>query len=86
MKIVGVELKPLAPKHYHTEIDVTVADASGYRYTIGVDVYGYFPAPSQRELDGGWDIEYGMDHVETHAEYAIALAIVEALKEKGMGW
>lgn len=80
MKIVSVELKPLPSKHYHTEIDVTVEDASENRYKIGVDVYGYFPEPSQRELDNGWDIDYGMDHVETHAEYTIALAIVEALK------
>lgn len=82
MKIKQVELKPLASKHYSTEISVYVEDALGQEYSLGIEVYGYFPAPSQRELDGGWDIDYGMDHVETHAEYEIALAIVEVLKGK----
>lgn len=83
MRIKSVELEPLARKHYTTDVRVCVEDAWGDDYIIGIKVCGYFPAPSQRELDKGWDIEDGMDHVETHAEHMIALAIVEALKERG---
>lgn len=82
MKVKSVELKPLSSKHYSTEVSVYVEDAFGQEYVVSVEIYGYFPAPSQRELDRGWEIDYGMDHVETHAEYTIALAIVKALKGK----
>lgn len=82
MYIKSVKLKPLATKHYSTDIEVWVEDAKGYEYALGIKIFGYFPSPSQRELDGGWDVEQGMDHVETQAEYEIGLAIVKALKEK----
>lgn len=36
--------------------------------------------PSQRELDRGYNEDYGMDHVESDSSYQVALKILEALK------
>ena len=82
MKIKSVTLEPLRFKHYATEIIVEVYDEFGFPNDMCVSVSGYFPSPSQREIDKGWEPDYGMDHVETEAEYKIALAIVEALNGK----
>lgn len=82
MKVTNVELKPLETKHYMTQLNIFVEDEDGQEWRIGAEVYGYFPKPSQRELDTGWEPDYGMDHVETDAEHKIALAIVEALTGK----
>lgn len=82
MKIKDVILEPLESKHYLTEVVVYVEDAHGREWTVGVDIHGYYPNPSQREFDDGWEPDRGMDHVETEAEYKIALAVAEALKGK----
>lgn len=82
MKVKSIELKPLERKHYTTELNIFVEAEYGQEWRIGVDVYGYYPKPSQREIDAGWEPDMGFDHVETEAEHKIALAIVEALKEK----
>lgn len=80
VKVKEVFLKELQGKHYTTEVAVVVEHEDGSVYLLGVDVYGYFPRPSQREIDKGWEPDYGVDHVESEAEYKVALAIVEALK------
>lgn len=80
MKIKSVTLEPLRDKHYSTDLVVEVYDEFGFPNDILISIAGYYPAPSQRELDKGWELEYGMDHVETHAEYSLALLIKEALE------
>lgn len=80
MKIKEVFLRELEGKHYSTEVSVVVEDEKGEVYACGVEIYGYFPKPSYREYMKGWEPDMGMDHVETEAEYKIALAIVDALK------
>lgn len=82
MKIKSVELEPLELKHYTTKISIFVEGEGGQEWRIGAEVYGYFPKPSQREIDAGWEPDQGFDHVETDAEHKVALAIVEALKGK----
>lgn len=80
MKIKSVTLEPLRGKHYHTEILVEVYDEWGMPNDIWINISGYYPSPSQREIDKGWEPDDGMDHVETQAEYGLALIIKEALE------
>lgn len=75
-KIDSVELLPLPSKHYSTEVEVYVNN----RY-FRVDVCGYGPKPSKRELDNGWIPEYGMDHVESEEHLFLANLIKEALEK-----
>lgn len=85
MKLVGVSLQPLKPKHYETQIELRVEDDNGRKYFLGVSVYGHYPYPSRRAIEEGWEEGDGMDHVESEAEYAIASIIyrrLSALVEK----
>jgi hypothetical protein len=81
MKIERVELAPLEGKYYETSIYVDVSDETGY-YTFRVDITGYYPKPSQREVDNGWEPDYGMDHAEPKACHRIAEMIVDCLLDK----
>jgi len=80
VKVKSVTLEPLRDKHYSTDLVVEVYDQMGFPNDILISISGYYPAPSQRELDKGWEPDYGMDHVETEAEYCLALVIKEALE------
>jgi hypothetical protein len=69
-------IEPLKGKYYGTEI------------TNGSDVIkvwtGYTGKVSQRELDEGWNEEYGFDHVESDKDYKLACIICEALNKEEM--
>lgn len=82
MKIKSASLQPLRGKHYVTEVFVNVTDESGDYYTVRIDLAGYYPKPSQREIDNGWEPDEGMDHVEPEACHLIAEMIVDCLLEK----
>jgi hypothetical protein len=75
MKLGSVELGELPDKHYATEVFAEVNDG-----TFRIDICGYGPKPSKRELDNGWQMDYGMDHVESEEHLFLANLIVEALK------
>lgn len=81
MKFKSVTIKPLSWKHYETELVVEVYDQFGFSNDVSISISGDYPAPSQRELDNGWEPDDGMDHVETEAEYVVALIIKEALEK-----
>lgn len=81
MKIKSVTLEPLRSKHYSTDLVVEVYDQFGFPNDICITISGYYPKPSQREVDKGWEPDYGMDHVETEAEHILALIIKEALEK-----
>jgi hypothetical protein len=84
MKIKSVELRHLDPygKYYETEVLVKVEDEIWRCFTIRIDITGYYPKPSQREIDNGWEPDEGMDHVEPEACHLIAEMIVDCLLEK----
>lgn len=75
MRITNVELIPLGGKHYATEVFVEV---NGNQFRV--DICGYGSRPSQRELDNGWEYDYGMDHVEGEEHLFLANLVMEALK------
>lgn len=83
VKIIDVELLPLTDKYYETCIGVEVEDIFGFKQYVTINLFGGDTYPSKRELDKGWEPEYGMDHVETEATYTIAKIIIEALKKHG---
>jgi hypothetical protein len=76
VKILSVELKPLSPKYYETELIVTVEDSEGYANNLHVRIYGFGRKPSKRELEVGWDPEEGMDHVESECAFFLAEKIL----------
>lgn len=80
MKVVTTYLEPLRSKHYDTGIDVEI-EKDGSVYDLRISISGYYPKPSKRELEKGWDPEFGMDHVENEAELFLAEKIVEALSK-----
>jgi hypothetical protein len=82
MKIKSASLQPLRSKYYETEIFVNVDDENGDYYTVRIDLTGHYPKPSQREIDGGWEPDEGMDHVEPEACHLIAEMIVACLQKE----
>lgn len=76
MKIGKVEIQPLESKHYETCLIVEVD-----RRPFKVSICGYGPKPSQREIDNGWEPEYGMDHVESEEHLFLAHKIMGALSD-----
>ena len=74
MKIDSVELQPLPSKHYETSVVVRI---DGLHFTINICGYGL--TPSQREIDNGWEPDYGMNHVESEEHLFLAQKIMEAL-------
>jgi len=77
-----VTIKPLPQKHYYTELEVKYEDGSCAvvhifdGYTCGGSI------PSDREIDSGWEPEFGTDHVESATVYETALLIKESLEGK----
>jgi hypothetical protein len=80
MNVVAVNLRPLPSKHYSTEIGLVV-NLDGHNYNLYIEISGYAPVASTREIARGWDPEDGMDHTESEAHYRIAKAICACLKE-----
>ena len=83
VKVIGVEHVPLSGKYYETSILVDVEDMFGFKHQVTINLFGDDCYPSERELDKGWEPDYGMDHVETEATHIVASIIVEALKKHG---
>ena len=84
MKISNVELEPLPSKHYETTIIVTF-DVGQYRKNrikFCVNICGDGTSPSQRELDRGWEPDYGVDHVESEEHLFLAQKIIDALQRE----
>jgi hypothetical protein len=68
------KIKPLSGKYYGTEIEGDNGDS--------ICIWTPFSTPvSTRELEGGWDEEYGIDHCESQKDYEYALVICEALNK-----
>jgi len=80
MKIVDVNIRPLASKHYSTDLEVTVL-VDGNEYTIMVSIAGYTPHASHREKARGWEPDWGMDHTESETHLALAHLIAHALAD-----
>jgi len=72
-----VEIEPLECKHYSTNIHADLPNNE----SIHVKVAGYNSKPSPRELDNGWEPDYGMDHVEGDKVYEVACRIKELLED-----
>lgn len=73
MKVVDVSLKPLPNKHYSTDLTVTFDSGE----TFDVEISGYGSTPSQREVDNGWEPDFGMNHVESEGHLFLAQKIKE---------
>ena len=82
VKITEVELHPLKGKFYSTEISAGFVDETGNHGSMYIEISGYHSQPSEREVEKGWEPDWGMDHVEGQAQYEIAKAIVDMLKGK----
>jgi hypothetical protein len=78
MKVIDVNLMPLPSKHYSTDVWVTVS-VEGHEYSLLVSVAGYAPKASSREIERGWEPDWGMDHTESEAHLDIAQRVVTAL-------
>ena len=76
MKVTEVELQPLPSKHYETSLIVEV-DGRPFK----VSICGSGSKPSQREINNGWEPEFGMDHVESVEHLFLARKIMEALSD-----
>lgn len=72
MKITKVELADLPCKHYSTDLYATVEGDEGEEYVFTVSISGYGPKPSSRELEKGWEPDWGMDHVESEMHLFLA--------------
>ena len=72
MKITEVELADLPCNHYSTDLYVTVESDEGYEYAFTVSISGYGSKPSHRELEKGWEPDWGMDHVESDVHLFLA--------------
>ena len=78
MNIVAANLRPLLGKHYSTEVSLVV-NLDGHNYNLYIDISGYAPVASTREIARGWEPEDRMDHTESEAHYRIAKAICDCL-------
>ena len=79
MKILFSEIEPLRGKHYETTVHVDVF-YEGRTSTFRLDICGTGSMPSDREIERGWEPDYGMDHVESQEAYLLA-KILETLAE-----
>ena len=67
-------IKPLEGKYYGTKI------SNGKDQ---ITVWTSFSTPvSSREIEEGWDEDYGYDHVESEKDYRMALVICSALNKE----
>lgn len=79
--ITKVELSPLKSKHYATQLIVWVG-GNGYDndgIPFSVSITGMGTSPSVRELEKGYYIDEGLDHVESKEHLLIAESILEKL-------
>jgi hypothetical protein len=81
MKVVDVNILPLESKHYSTDLSVDV-DVDGHIYTMLVSISGYAPRASIREVDRGWEPDWGMDHIESETHFALAHMIASSLADQ----
>jgi hypothetical protein len=81
MNITRIELEDLPSKHYSTELSVT-AEQNGDEYDFTINISGYGPKPSRRSLEGGWEPDWGMDHVESDIHLFLA-EMIKTYFEKG---
>jgi len=72
MKITKVELAGLPCKHYSTDLYATVKSDEGEEYVFTVSISGYGLKPSRRELERGWEPDWGMEHVESEEHLFLA--------------
>ena len=73
-----VTLIPLEGKYYSTEL---LVEDENWEGSVYITVAGHPTwTPSPREIENGWEPDYGMDHVEDHGTYNVALIIKEALE------
>ena len=79
MKILKAEILDLQCKHYDTVVGLDIEGDDGEEYHLSISIAGYFPKPSKRELERGWEPDWGMDHIESEAHLEIAKKIVETL-------
>ena len=80
MKILSSEIEPIRGKYYETSIHVEVS-YEGRTSTFRIDICGSGSTPSDREIEHGWEPDYGIDHVESQEAYLLAQKIVETLTE-----
>jgi hypothetical protein len=80
VKILNARLQPLDCKHYDTSIHIDLEDDMGQEHYMTISISGYYSKPSERELDRGWEPDWGMDHVESEAHLELANKIMEALQ------
>lgn len=74
MDVNNVKIEPLGCKHYETRVSLTV---EGRSFTISISGNG--KQPSERELENGWEPDFGMDHVESKEHLFLAQSIKKAL-------
>lgn len=68
-----VEIKPLEGKYYSTDLVVT---SDKWDNPLYISIAGHSTwEPSPREIENGWDPDYGMDHVESFHAWQVALSI-----------
>ena len=77
MKITKIELVDLPIKHYSTDVLVTVEN-EGEDYEFKISILGCGPKPSYRELERGWEPDWGMDHVESDIHLFLAQRLMES--------
>lgn len=79
MKVISAEVEELPSKHYSTDVFVEVL-VEGLPCCFTISIGGYAPKASRREVERGWEPEWGMDHVESETHLALAEAIVSKLE------
>ena len=80
MKITKVDLADLPSKHYSTDLYVAVESDEGYEYVFTVSISGEGSVPSNRELEAGWEPDWGMNHVESDMHLFLAEKVRVLLK------
>lgn len=81
MRVTRVKLETLETKHYSTNVTVWL-DGDGWTTDgtpFSISISGYGKKPSDRELEKGYDVYEGMNHVESEEHLAIARAILQQL-------
>ena len=67
-------IEPLESKWYSTVVHFP-------KFTV--EIYGPCDSgPSSREIEEGWELDHGMDHVEPHDVYEAARVILKAFKNE----
>lgn len=80
MKVTKLELEELPSKHYSTDLYATVESDEGEEYVFTVSILGEGSVPSSRELESGWEPDWGMNHVESDVHLFLADKVRAFLK------